>query len=79
MSHLFAQNVIKLMLGAVGCIRVVPCLQVHWFVLKDGVCHNKIVGRTQLQQVHVTVSTRPWETKSANSTTTQMRITAPRH
>ena len=41
---------INLVLGAVSCIRIVPRLQVHRFVLKDGVCHNKIVGHTQVQQ-----------------------------
>ncbi len=46
------QNMINLVLGAVSCIRVVPRLQVHRFVLKDGsvksasVCAERWVGES---------------------------------
>ena len=63
------QNMINLVLGAVSCIGVVPRLQLHRLVLEDDVCHNKIVGHTQVQQPGAIVSNWRWETKSANSTT----------
>lgn len=67
---------INLVLDAVSCIGAVPRLQVHRLVLKDGVCHNKIVGHTHAQQPGAIVRNWRWETKSANSTTPQLRFTA---
>ena len=63
------QNMINLVLGAVSCIEGAPCLQVHRLVLEDGVCHNKIVGHTEVQQTAAIVSSWRWETKFANSNT----------
>ena len=63
------QNMTNLVLGAVSCTEVAPCLQVHRLVLEDGVCHNKIVAHTQVQQTGAIVSSWRWETKFANSNT----------
>ena len=52
-----SQNMIKLVLGAVTYIKVVvPRLQGHRFVLKNGVFHNKIVGHTRVEQPGAIVS-----------------------
>lgn len=44
------------MLSVVSCLGVVPCLQVYWSVLKDSVCHNKIIGHAHIQQPGAIIS-----------------------
>ena len=63
------QDMINLVLDAVNCIGAVPHLRVHRLVLKDGVCRNKTVGHTQVQQPGAIVSNGRSEPKPANSTT----------